>query len=89
MGITKWMRMHELHRNVQVKSMAQVRHPGELILVAAITAARLQGSADAAVVAQPFFSVFRGRHDHAKARDDLARDITAIDRILPDRQPRA
>ena len=43
----------------------------------------------AAMLAQQFFARFGHGHDQSGARDRLARDIAAVGRILPDRQPRA
>ena len=40
-------------------------------------------------IVQQLFAVLRNRNDHPETRDRLARDVAAIDRILPDRQPRA
>src|ERR1700676_1727497 len=44
-------------------------------------------SADAAVRAQQFFAVFGYHHDQPETCDGFARDIAAIDRLLPHRQP--
>src|SRR3981081_3431489 len=51
--------------------------------------AEATGSADATVLAQEFFAVFGHFHDQPETGNGFARDVAAIDRILPDRQPRA
>jgi hypothetical protein len=50
---------------------------------------RPKSMAGAAIVAQQLLAVCRGRHGDAKAGDGLAHDIAAIDRVLPDRQPKS
>ena len=42
-----------------------------------------------AVFPQEILAAFGDRDAHAEAGDRLARDIAAIDRVFPDRQPRA
>src|SRR5665213_595448 len=46
------------------------------------------GSNRAAVRAQQFFAALGDRHDDTGSSDYLARDIAAVDRVFPDRQPR-
>src|SRR5213592_3378455 len=93
-GTPNWMRLHEVHRIEPAKSMAGVSRRGELICAEVGRPMRCTISwrgrlADAAVLAQKFFAVLGDRYPHANSSDGFARDVTAIDRILPDRQSRA
>ena len=47
------------------------------------------GSADATVLAQQLFAIFSNGHDQPEPCNRFARNVAAIDRVLPDRQPRA
>jgi hypothetical protein len=51
--------------------------------------ANVIASADAAVFAQEFFTRWRDRDMNALPGDRPARDVAAIDGVLPDRQARA
>src|ERR1700688_4695639 len=68
-----------------------VLEPGraKVMTLCAPTSSNSRGSAHSAMRAQKFCAALGDRYPDACTRDRLARDVAAIDRVLPDRQPRA